>query len=488
MSSLRCKKHDIDLECMGGCSAHRDNWYCPKCDAEEVIRKEYEAARKEEYKKEFNAYCATVMGYTLTGAEGIGNIKPTYTDSAGLHQVFVENYNPYETFEQRLEVVDVLNARGEVGPADELIDEVGTAVAQVLFIMETKPSKINFAEEGDYLIFDHEPPLSEESMKELKDLYEEKLINAYCASVMEYHERPGNNNEPLYYDEDGFYIGLVKDYKPYDDLQQLYVIAAELTKQLNVSVGFREEEEKGALVAYRDFILSTIMTEDDIKELDVYTDEETITVDADEHDFKSMGGDPTNINWQAGRILVLANYRGFASFYSGCTDEYFLSKEPNSSNCIESIEIDSFNDNGLSQSNAIEGYIRDPANGLGLWETAEGAIDTMGTTIRTTTTVQAQRTGIIRKCLEIMAAEHMSEQDKFNDRCRRIVSAYGEPCTFVDEYNPYDNMNSLVEVIEIIIKKVEIDFLVNTDSSVNFTKEMRAFVKWYGSEEYINLD
>ena len=31
---LKCDKHKIDLACMGGRSAHRDNWYCPECDEE----------------------------------------------------------------------------------------------------------------------------------------------------------------------------------------------------------------------------------------------------------------------------------------------------------------------------------------------------------------------------------------------------------------------------------------------------------------------
>lgn len=32
MDELKCAKHKIDLECRGGCSAHRDNWYCPECE------------------------------------------------------------------------------------------------------------------------------------------------------------------------------------------------------------------------------------------------------------------------------------------------------------------------------------------------------------------------------------------------------------------------------------------------------------------------
>ena len=36
----KCSKHQIELECMGGCSAHRDNWYCPECDKEEVSAKQ----------------------------------------------------------------------------------------------------------------------------------------------------------------------------------------------------------------------------------------------------------------------------------------------------------------------------------------------------------------------------------------------------------------------------------------------------------------
>jgi len=32
---MKCKQHiTVDLECIAGCSAHQDNWYCPKCDIE----------------------------------------------------------------------------------------------------------------------------------------------------------------------------------------------------------------------------------------------------------------------------------------------------------------------------------------------------------------------------------------------------------------------------------------------------------------------
>ena len=34
MSFLVCEIHKVNLECMGGCSAHRSNWYCPECDSE----------------------------------------------------------------------------------------------------------------------------------------------------------------------------------------------------------------------------------------------------------------------------------------------------------------------------------------------------------------------------------------------------------------------------------------------------------------------
>jgi len=28
----KCRKHKVELECMGGRSAHEDNWYCPVCN------------------------------------------------------------------------------------------------------------------------------------------------------------------------------------------------------------------------------------------------------------------------------------------------------------------------------------------------------------------------------------------------------------------------------------------------------------------------
>ncbi len=36
----KCKKHDIDLLCMAGCSAHPDNWYCPQCDRQEQYKRD----------------------------------------------------------------------------------------------------------------------------------------------------------------------------------------------------------------------------------------------------------------------------------------------------------------------------------------------------------------------------------------------------------------------------------------------------------------
>ena len=38
MSEMRCEKHNIDMECMGGRSAHPSNWYCPACDEIEELK------------------------------------------------------------------------------------------------------------------------------------------------------------------------------------------------------------------------------------------------------------------------------------------------------------------------------------------------------------------------------------------------------------------------------------------------------------------
>lgn len=39
MSKLLCEYHGIEKEPLGGCSAHFDNWVCPKCEEEQRIGK-----------------------------------------------------------------------------------------------------------------------------------------------------------------------------------------------------------------------------------------------------------------------------------------------------------------------------------------------------------------------------------------------------------------------------------------------------------------
>lgn len=41
-----CEKHKVSLECLGGASAHPDNWYCPICD--ELTRLQAENERQQE--------------------------------------------------------------------------------------------------------------------------------------------------------------------------------------------------------------------------------------------------------------------------------------------------------------------------------------------------------------------------------------------------------------------------------------------------------
>jgi len=36
MDDLICKKHKIEKECLAGCGAHPDNWYCPECEKEKI--------------------------------------------------------------------------------------------------------------------------------------------------------------------------------------------------------------------------------------------------------------------------------------------------------------------------------------------------------------------------------------------------------------------------------------------------------------------
>lgn len=46
MSDLICKKHNIHLMCMGGRSAHEDNWYCPVCDEIKDLQEQLEMLEK----------------------------------------------------------------------------------------------------------------------------------------------------------------------------------------------------------------------------------------------------------------------------------------------------------------------------------------------------------------------------------------------------------------------------------------------------------
>jgi len=54
LNDLLCAKHKIHLECMGGCSAHRDNWYCTECDKEDDSFKRNTEYKKTEFGHEIN--------------------------------------------------------------------------------------------------------------------------------------------------------------------------------------------------------------------------------------------------------------------------------------------------------------------------------------------------------------------------------------------------------------------------------------------------
>jgi len=53
-NDLLCVRHNIHLVCIGGCSAHRDNWYCPECDKENDCFRHNTEYKKTEFEHEIN--------------------------------------------------------------------------------------------------------------------------------------------------------------------------------------------------------------------------------------------------------------------------------------------------------------------------------------------------------------------------------------------------------------------------------------------------
>lgn len=51
MTNLRCGKHNIALESLGGESAHRSNWYCPICDATNSVIDDVKNERVRQFEK-----------------------------------------------------------------------------------------------------------------------------------------------------------------------------------------------------------------------------------------------------------------------------------------------------------------------------------------------------------------------------------------------------------------------------------------------------
>ena len=45
-TTLKCEKHNKDMECMAGCSAHHSNWYCTECEKDQRIAELEEIERR----------------------------------------------------------------------------------------------------------------------------------------------------------------------------------------------------------------------------------------------------------------------------------------------------------------------------------------------------------------------------------------------------------------------------------------------------------
>lgn len=196
-------------------------------------------------------------------------------------------------------------------------------------------------------------------------------------------------------------------------------------------------------------------------------------------------GDPTSFYWQAADILVKAGYHNFNRFQSHA-GLYYLSNDTDVfPTRNELLEFERFTENGFKQSDAIEGYIRDPKNDLKLWEKFSSSTKEQPCEA-TVATMHVSRLDIILDCLSAMAEKYITDEVRFNKMCIQIKSDYGiEGISGIPAhaFNPYRDIYQLIGIVELTFKENEQGFVLVPDVSI--FQQMRNYICAITNEPFV---
>lgn len=458
--------------------------------------------KKKNYKQRFDDCCAQIVG--LKAGNGCHN-KQIYFRDDGLHGKYeckIEDYVPYYSMVQLEPVIEILKSTFGFNIDLETKRNYGTLAAYRSMV------DAFLSAEDDCDNYPYET--CGEREEDIEEDIAEKLVNRLCVKVMGWARGTTRVTDDIYFDEDGNMAVAAATYNPYNNIAYMEPVIDSLISSLGLRLDTGLVQTEGILGASRQLILDNIISEEDKKELlgidklvhqpyeactehplareltGMIEDEDIPCADKDEYDFTCVGN-PQSIYWQAANILVLSDYNRYVSFYYDAVLSYQLTHNDGA----ESLELFEDSEIGLIQFTVIEKYLRNPTNGLGLWETVSDAHmyypSKQDVTINN---LHKHRKFLVRTCLEKLAEDYMCDKEKkFNLHCRSIVRAgeYDGYCIDLSTFNPYSDTLQLSRIVEKVIKQTMEPFSIDNFANVDIMENMREYVWVYGNEEFMNM-